>query len=78
MATLLWWTLLAASASAAAGDAAAAAGACDISEFRCAAKGAPGSLCLPMDRWCNGRDDCENRVDEPRSCSSTLSTCCSY
>jgi hypothetical protein len=25
---------------------------------------------LPMDRWCNGKDECDNRVDEPRSCTS--------
>ena len=43
---------------------------CDISEFRCPSKDGQGSLCLPMDRWCNGKDDCDNRVDEPRSCSS--------
>lgn len=43
---------------------------CDISEFRCPSKDGQGSICLPMDRWCNGKDDCDNRVDEPRSCSS--------
>lgn len=43
---------------------------CDISEFRCPSKDGQGTLCLPMDRWCNGKDDCDNRVDEPRSCSS--------
>ena len=47
---------------------------CDISEFRCPSKDGQGSLCLPMDRWCNGKDDCDNRVDEPRSCSSKSST----
>ena len=43
---------------------------CDISEFRCPSKDGQGTLCLPMDRWCNGKDDCDNRVDEPRSCTS--------
>lgn len=43
---------------------------CDISEFRCPSKDGQGSICLPMDRWCNGKDDCDNRADEPRSCSS--------
>lgn len=43
---------------------------CDISEFRCPSKDGQGTICLPMDRWCNGKDDCDNRADEPRSCSS--------
>ena len=43
---------------------------CDISEFRCPSKDGQGTLCLPMDRWCNGKDECDNRVDEPRSCTS--------
>lgn len=42
---------------------------CDISEFRCPSKDGQGTLCLPMDRWCNGKDECDNRVDEPRSCT---------
>ena len=52
---------------------------CDISEFRCPSKDGQGTLCLPMDRWCNGKDECDNRVDEPRSCTSQyiLSTCIS-
>ena len=45
-------------------------GTCDISEFRCSSKSQDGQLCLPMDRWCNGNVDCDNRVDEPRSCTS--------
>ncbi|EFX72717.1 hypothetical protein DAPPUDRAFT_254140 [Daphnia pulex] len=43
---------------------------CDISEFRCPSKDGQGTLCLPMDRWCNGKDECDNRVDEPRSCTN--------
>lgn len=46
---------------------------CDISEFRCPSKDGQGTLCLPMDRWCNGKDECDNRVDEPRSCTSQYS-----
>ena len=43
---------------------------CDMSEFHCISKNQ--SLCLPADRWCNGKEECDNRFDEPRSCSSKL------
>lgn len=39
--------------------------ACRISEFMC--KG--GKLCLPLDRYCDGRDDCGDRSDEPKHCT---------
>ena len=44
---------------------------CDISEFKCPAKDGKqqAHICIPMDRWCNGKDDCDNRHDEPRSCT---------
>lgn len=68
--TALMALVLALMLSSAAALAATEFNTCDISEFRCPSKDGQGSICLPMDRWCNGKDDCDNRVDEPRSCSS--------
>lgn len=38
---------------------------CRISEFSC--KG--GKLCLPLDRFCDGKDDCGDKSDEPKHCT---------
>lgn len=42
--------------------------ACRISEFAC--KG--GKLCLPLDRYCDGRNDCGDQSDEPKHCTGKL------
>lgn len=39
--------------------------ACQISEFACRG----GSLCLPLDKYCDGRDDCGDASDEPKFCT---------
>lgn len=39
--------------------------ACKISEFACRG----GSLCLPLDKYCDGRDDCGDASDEPKMCT---------
>lgn len=39
--------------------------ACKISEFPCRA----GALCLPLDKYCDGRDDCGDASDEPKYCT---------
>lgn len=39
--------------------------ACKISEFPCAG----GALCLPLDKYCDGRDDCGDASDEPKACT---------
>lgn len=39
--------------------------ACKISEFQC--KG--NEICLPMDKFCDGIDDCGNLSDEPKHCT---------
>ncbi|XP_037949947.1 uncharacterized protein LOC119680967 [Teleopsis dalmanni] len=40
--------------------------ACRVSEFPC--KGSR-SICVPMDKYCDGRNDCEDGSDEPKHCS---------
>lgn len=38
---------------------------CSSSEFSC-----PNSkLCVPLDRYCDGRDDCGDKSDEPKDCT---------
>lgn len=39
--------------------------ACKISEFPCRG----GALCLPLDKYCDGRDDCGDASDEPKYCT---------
>lgn len=39
--------------------------ACKISEFPCGG----GALCLPLDKYCDGRDDCGDASDEPKACT---------
>lgn len=39
--------------------------ACKISEFPCRG----GALCLPLDKYCDGRDDCGDASDEPKFCT---------
>ncbi|KAG4071236.1 hypothetical protein HA402_008971 [Bradysia odoriphaga] len=39
--------------------------ACKISEFACRG----GSICLPLDKYCDGRDDCGDSSDEPKFCT---------
>lgn len=38
---------------------------CQISEFACRG----GALCLPLDKYCDGRDDCGDASDEPKFCT---------
>lgn len=46
------------------------ASACKISEFACRG----GSLCLPLDKYCDGKDDCGDSSDEPKSCTGKINT----
>ena len=39
--------------------------ACKISEFPCRG----GAVCLPLDKYCDGRDDCGDASDEPKLCT---------
>ncbi|XP_055387186.1 uncharacterized protein LOC129615828 [Condylostylus longicornis] len=39
--------------------------ACRISEFPCRGS----SLCIPLDKYCDGRDDCGDLSDEPKGCT---------
>jgi Low-density lipoprotein receptor domain class A len=43
---------------------------CKISEFPC--KGS--SLCLPLDKYCDGIDHCGDLSDEPKFCSGESMT----
>lgn len=43
---------------------------CKISEFSCR----NSQLCLPLDRYCDGRDDCGDKSDEPKGCTGELQT----
>lgn len=42
--------------------------ACRISEFPCRGS----SLCLPLDKYCDGRDDCGDATDEPKFCTGKI------
>jgi hypothetical protein len=41
---------------------------CKISEFSCHG----GALCLPLDKYCDGKDDCGDKSDEPKYCTGML------
>ena len=45
--------------------------ACKISEFPCRG----GALCLPLDKYCDGRDDCGDASDEPKYCTGNSNYC---
>ena len=45
--------------------------ACRISEFSCRGS----TLCLPLDKYCDGRDDCGDASDEPKHCTGK---CCAF
>lgn len=38
---------------------------CKVSEFACRGN----TLCLPLDKYCDGRDDCGDLSDEPKYCT---------
>lgn len=39
--------------------------ACKISEFACQG----GKICMPLDKYCDGKDDCGDASDEPKFCT---------
>ncbi|XP_055708213.1 uncharacterized protein LOC129804698 [Phlebotomus papatasi] len=39
---------------------------CRVSEFACRG---PNGLCLPLDKYCDGKDDCGDGSDEPKFCT---------
>jgi len=43
--------------------------ACRVSEFSCKGSGSIGSICVPLDKYCDGRSDCADGSDEPKHCS---------
>lgn len=43
--------------------------ACRVSEYPC--KGST-SICIPLDKYCDGKADCEDGSDEPRHCTGKL------
>ncbi|XP_018785466.1 PREDICTED: uncharacterized protein LOC108966827 [Bactrocera latifrons] len=40
--------------------------ACRVSEFPCKGN---NNICIPLDKYCDGRADCEDNSDEPKHCS---------
>lgn len=38
---------------------------CRVSEFPCRG----GLICLPLDKYCDGKDDCGDASDEPKFCT---------
>lgn len=45
--------------------------ACRISEFSCRGS----TLCLPLDKYCDGKDDCGDASDEPKHCTGKKCIC---
>ncbi|EDV97969.1 GH14406 [Drosophila grimshawi] len=43
--------------------------ACRVSEFSCKGSGNSGNICVPLDKYCDGRSDCADGSDEPKHCS---------
>ncbi|ALC45173.1 CG32206, partial [Drosophila busckii] len=43
--------------------------ACRVSEFSCKGSGNSGNICVPLDKYCDGRNDCQDGKDEPKHCS---------
>ena len=43
---------------------------CRVSEFRCKTE-----KCIPINKFCNGIDDCSDKSDEPPYCSRKYFTC---
>lgn len=43
--------------------------ACRVSEFSCKGSGNSGTICVPLDKYCDGRSDCADGSDEPKHCS---------
>lgn len=41
---------------------------CNVSEFACRIP----TKCLPLDKYCDGKDDCGDGSDEPKSCTGKL------
>lgn len=41
---------------------------CKISEYPC--KG--GAFCVPLDKFCDGKDDCGDGSDEPKLCTGKI------
>lgn len=40
--------------------------ACRVSEFSCKGN---NNICIPLDKYCDGRVDCDDNSDEPKHCS---------
>ncbi|XP_030374233.1 uncharacterized protein LOC115623825 [Scaptodrosophila lebanonensis] len=43
--------------------------ACRVSEFACKGSLNSGNICVPLDKYCDGRSDCPDGSDEPKHCS---------
>ena len=41
---------------------------CRISEYPCRG----GASCVPLDKYCDGKDDCGDGSDEPKFCTGKL------
>lgn len=49
--------------------------ACRVSEFSCKGSGNSGNICVPLDKYCDGRSDCADGSDEPKHCSGECGMC---